>query len=324
MTGSYGTHVSVLYPLHVLDAKVVAPFARVVTEAGACRLWTGQSFVVETHQVFAYLAGMGLRLPVGLGVTLMPLRHPFTAAVQARSLALLTGHRVVAGYGPATPELVRALCGAPYSKPATTAAGYASAVRRLVGATPGRSRVELPPVPHPGVDVGLGVLRPGMARAAGTVADVAITWMTPPDYLRDVLVPALAEGAADRHRPPRVATVVHVGVARNGRDPRKLALAAAAAHLSAPHYTDMLQRAGIAVDPHRPAHSAAALVESGVYAYGNAAEIAKCIQSYHDAGVDDVILNTAGVVITEGHDAAVADLREVLEASVHPLEGGDK
>ncbi|MBB6551248.1 hypothetical protein HD593_006043 [Nonomuraea rubra] len=35
------------------------------------------------------------------------------------------------------------------------------------------------------------MLRPGMARAAGTRADAAITWLTPPSYVRDVLAPAL-------------------------------------------------------------------------------------------------------------------------------------
>jgi hypothetical protein len=153
-----------------------------------------------------------------------------------------------------------------------------------------------------------------MARAAGAAADVAITWMTPPEYVRDVLAPALAQGAADRPKPPRIATVVHVGVARKGRDPWRLALAAAGAHLSAPHYTDMLRRAGIAADPGEPAAGARALVDTGVYAYGSAAELAKCVRGYQDAGVDEVILNAAGVASAEGNDAAVTDLAEILDA----------
>jgi alkanesulfonate monooxygenase SsuD/methylene tetrahydromethanopterin reductase-like flavin-dependent oxidoreductase (luciferase family) len=306
--------VSVLYPMQPLRADAVAPFARAVIDTGARRLWLGQSMVAESHQVLAYLAGMGIRLPVGLGVTLTPLRHPFEAALQARSLALLTGHPVVAGYGPATPAFVAGLCGAPYREPVSVAAGYASAVRRLVGGAPGPSRIELPAVAHPTVEVGLGVLRPVMARAAGAVADAAITWMTPPEYVRDQLAPALADGATDRPRPPRIVTMVHVGVARRARDPYRMALAAAGGHLCAPHYSDMLRRAGIPIDPSDPAGGARALVDAGVYAYGTPDEIAERVRGYRDAGVDEVVLNTAGVAFTDGVDAALADLAEISAA----------
>jgi alkanesulfonate monooxygenase SsuD/methylene tetrahydromethanopterin reductase-like flavin-dependent oxidoreductase (luciferase family) len=312
---------AVLFPQQASHADLLVPFARAAIAGGARRLWTGQSMAAESHQVFAYLAGMGFRLPVGLGVTLMPLRHPVEAAVQARSLALLTGHPVVAGYGAATPDLVARLRGSPYRVPAAAAAGYAGAVRRSLDGDPGRheceactSEVGLPAMPHPVVEIGLGVLRPAMARAAGAIADVAVTWMTPPGYLRDVLVPALALGAAQRRRPPRIATVVHAAVARPERDPRRLALAAARSHLSAPHYTDMLRRAGIPAYPTDPAAGAEALVDAGVYVYGSPAHIAECVRGYRDAGVDEIVLNPAGVAFVHGNDAAVTDLSEMLAA----------
>lgn len=56
------------------------------------------------HQVPAHLAGMGHTVPVGTAVTLLPLRHSYEAALQARSLALPTGRPAVAGYGIGTPE----------------------------------------------------------------------------------------------------------------------------------------------------------------------------------------------------------------------------
>ncbi|MER6841096.1 LLM class flavin-dependent oxidoreductase [Streptomyces platensis] len=55
--------------------------------------------------------------------------------------------------------------------------------------------------PTPKVDIGLGVLRPGMARLAGHIADVAITWLTPAAYLRDTVIPALRAGAESAGRP---------------------------------------------------------------------------------------------------------------------------
>jgi hypothetical protein len=320
--GAGRSAVAVLFPRQPTHAEHLAPYAKAVVAGAARRLWTGQSLQAESHQSFAYLAGMGIKPAVGIGVTLMPLRHPYEAAVQARSLALLTGQPVVVGYGAATPEFVAGLRGAPYRRPATAAAGYAATVRGLLAGEVVRRQDEaahchaaLPGVgAHPTVEVGLGVLRPAMARAAGAVADVAITWMTPPDYIRDVLSPALAAGALGRCRPPRIATVVHAALARPGRDPRRLLLAGARPHLGAPHYTDMLRRAGIAAYPDDTAAGAQAFVDAGAYAYGTAADVAKHVRAYRDAGVDEVVLNLCGVALAEGDGAAVEDLTEMLTA----------
>ncbi|MFE6128332.1 F420-dependent peptide dehydroalanine reductase LxmJ [Streptomyces sp. NPDC056437] len=321
------TNPAVLYPLQPDHPELVAPFAALVQRTGARRLWLCQSFKAETHQVMAYLAGMGHNVPLGTSVTLLPLRHPYEAALQARSLALLTGEPVVAGYGIGNPGFVAGLTGSPYASPRTAVHDYLTSVRALLDG----ERVEhegpyhrlhggLLPLGHSRVEIGAGVLRPGMARTAGAVADVAITWMTPPRYIEGVLAPALAEGAAGRQGAaegplrPRIATAVHVAVARPGRDPRRIALAAAGEHLKAPHYAAMLSRAGVAVDPHDPAASAAALLDHRVVVTGSPREIAEALAGYRAAGVDEVMLNPAGVLLTEGVPAAVADLEEVVAA----------
>ncbi|MDA0638264.1 LLM class flavin-dependent oxidoreductase [Nonomuraea sp. MCN248] len=313
---------ALLFPLQPPHPDVVVPFGELVAGGLAGRLWLGQSVMAESHQTIAYLAGRGVKVASGLAVTLMPLRHPMEAAAQARSLAVLTGRPVVAGYGAATPDLVEALRGAPYERPASAAAGYAGATRAILDGRISGHACEacvatgggLPPMKHAPVEVGLGVLRPGMARKAGEVADVAITWMTPPGYLRDTLVPALAEGAAGRGRAPRVAAVVHVAVANSGRDPYQLAMAGAGMHLAAPHYTDMLRRAGVPACPDDPRAGAAALVDAGVYVYGTPGEVAERLRAYSAAGVDEIVLNPAGVLRTEGFKAALADAEQILHA----------
>ncbi|GGJ88831.1 hypothetical protein GCM10011583_20260 [Streptomyces camponoticapitis] len=312
---------SILVPSMPDTTETVRPYAELVRDGDARRVWMGQSLKVETHQVFAHLAGAGVRVPVGTSVTLMPLRHPYEAALQARSLALTTGHPVVAGYGVGAPAFVRSLVGRPYDSPRTMAAEYLRTVRSLLdGEIVDHAgdyhalRGRLMPMEHARVEVGVGVLRPNMARTAGGVADVAITWMTPPGYVAETLIPALDEGAKNRDTRCRVATVVHVAVDRPKRDPYVLAHTAAAGHLSADHYTDMLRRAGVAADPADPQAGAAALVDSGTYVYGSADHIAGVLAGYRDAGVDEVILNCGGVLFTEGQDAALQDAREIVEA----------
>ncbi|MFF7357585.1 F420-dependent peptide dehydroalanine reductase LxmJ [Streptomyces filipinensis] len=312
---------AVLYPLQPDHPELVEPFAALVARSGARRLWLCQSFRAEPHQVLAHLAGRGHRVPVGTAVTLLPLRHPYEAALQARSLALLTGQPVVAGYGIGSPAFVRRLESEPCRSPRAAVGEYVGSVRALLdGAEVAHDGAghrlygALPPVgPHAAVEVGAGVLRPAMARTAGATADVAITWMTPPAYLRDTLVPALAAGAAaaGRATPPRIATAVHVAVRRPGRDPRRLARLATRDHLGAPHYADMLRRAGVDVDGPDPA---SALLRAGAVVVGSPEEIAAALAGYRAAGVDEVLLNPTAVLLTEGVAAAVADLEEIVAA----------
>ncbi|MEU4953962.1 F420-dependent peptide dehydroalanine reductase LxmJ [Streptomyces lavendulae] len=312
---------AVLYPLQPDHPDLVAPFASLVQRTGARRLWLCQSFKAEPHQVLAHLAGMGHSTPVGTSVTLLPLRHPYEAALQARSLALVTGQPVVAGFGIGNPGFVSGLTGSPYASPRTAVRDYLTSVRALLdGETVAHEgpyhqmHGGLLPLDHAPVEVGAGVLRPGMARTAGEVADVAITWMTPPSYVEGTLLPALDAGARGRPARPRIATAVHVALARPGRDPRRLALAAAGTHLQVPHYADMLRRAGVLVDPHDPTGTADALLAGQVVVTGTAREIAEALDGYRRAGVDELMLNPSGVLLTEGVHAAVADLEEILAA----------
>lgn len=313
---------SIMYPIQPTNTGQILPVARLLQRRGSGRLWLGQSLRLDTHQLFATLAGMGLRIPMGSGVTLAPLRHPYDAAVQARSVAALTGAPYVAGVGPAAPEFQESLLPAPYAKPLTAMREYMTSMRELLDGKVARRDGEyhfvdaqLISLDAPPVELGLGVLRPRMARMAGAVADVAVTWMTPADYVADTLVPALAEGAAEAGRKaPRVATVVHVAVARPGRDIRLAARRGAGAHLSAAHYTDMLRRAGVQAYADDPDAGADALVDAGVFVSGTPDEIAAELHRYRLNGVDEVVLNPAGVIHTEGLGATMTDLQEILAA----------
>lgn len=315
---SFSVHV----PFIPVRAEQIRPVGELVGRAEDCRLWLGQSLAIEPHQLFAYCAGAGMRVPVGTSVTLMPLRHPFEAAVQARSLAQITGHPVVAGYGPGSADFQRALLGSRYRSPLTAAREYLTSVRRLLDGTAVDLDGEyfqisagLAPMRHPRVDLGLGVLRPGMARLAGEIADIAITWLCPPDYLRDVLIPEIRYAAREAGRPPpRVVSVVHVAEHKPRRDPAQLALSVCRAHLQAPHYVDMLRRAGVAVDPADPESGARALVESGVFLTGTIAELISSLDAYRAAGADEVVLNLSAVGHQRGDQVAVRELEFLLAA----------
>ncbi|MEV0535519.1 LLM class flavin-dependent oxidoreductase [Kitasatospora sp. NPDC050463] len=313
-------HVSVLVPFVPARAEQIMPFAAFVQWRGAAALWQGQGMTTEQHQVFTQVCGLGARVPFGIGVSLMPLRHPAQAALEARTLAAASGHPVTAAFGPGAPEFQRALLGSAYPSPLTAAREYLAIVRALLtkgeadqGGTYFSYRGRLPQLPTPSVRLGLGTLRPGMARLAGEVADVTVSWLTPPGYLRDVLLPAVREGAEKAGRPaPRIVTVVPTALERAGRDTIALLTAGSELHLRAPHYRAMLNRAGVPVDPGRPRESVRAAVEAGAMATGSTERIAETVTAYHDAGVDEVVLNCTGVAGVLGPHAALEDLNALF------------
>ncbi|AGL13771.1 LLM class flavin-dependent oxidoreductase [Actinoplanes sp. N902-109] len=316
------SQLSVLVPFVPRRSEQVLPYAGMVEWTAARRLWQGQSVLLETHQAFAAAAGAGFRVPVGLGVTLLPLRHPYEAAVQARSLALATGHPVLAGFGPGSRELQAGMLGAPYASPLTAAREYLSTVRGLLDGEEVRLdgsyvkvHAKLPQVPAPRVDLGLGVLRPGMARLAGELADAAITWLTPPHYIRDVLQPAIREGMArvGRTTPPRLVAMVPVAVERDDA-PENVVLAGNSAHLQAPHYLDMLRTAGVNVPPGDLTAAVRGVLETDAFVHGTLDDVIKKIHTYTDAGVDEIVLNVTGVHKVHGPRAGLEDLKNVIRA----------
>ncbi|MFD9042834.1 LLM class flavin-dependent oxidoreductase [Streptomyces bottropensis] len=323
------TSYSVLLPFLPRRPEQILPYAGLVHWSNASRLWQGQSVMIEPHQGFVAAAGAGFRVPTGLGVTLMPLRHPYEAALQARSLAMATGQPVIAGFGPGGRPLQRSLLGEAYRSPLTAAREYLSIVRGLLA---GESvdirgeyfscRAEMPRYPVPGVEIGLGVLRPGMARLAGEVADVAVTWLTPAHYLRDTVLPAMREGAANApdgkggagRTPPRLTAIVPLALARPDREPAELALASNAAHLQGAHYIDMLRRSGTDVAGDDPAANAKALVDGGAFLSGDPDELVAKLRAFGAAGVDEVVLNLTGVCNLYGPQAALDETKRILAA----------
>lgn len=76
----------------------------------------------------------------------------------------------------------------------------------------------------------------------------------------------------------------------------------------------MLRRAGLDVSADDPEKGARALVEAGVLAYGAPGRIARELEEYRAAGVDEVVLSPVGVCADEGCDAALADLDDIARA----------
>ncbi|GAA3590693.1 hypothetical protein GCM10022419_086690 [Nonomuraea rosea] len=311
---------SVLLPMMPARHEQILSYAALVQWTDALRLWQGQALSLDAHHSFVFAAGAGFKVPMGTGVSLMPLRHPHDAAVHARSVAVASGHPFVAGIGPGGIDFQRNIAGRPYASQLQAVREYVAAMRGLLDGEEVDLDGEhftahdvLPPLPTPPVEIGVGVLRPGMARLAGEIADVAITWLTPASYLRDVIVPAMEEGAKQAGRPvPRLVAMVPMFVAQPDRDQTRIVLQSNAGHLMLPHYVDMLERSGIEIDPQQPVETVKRLVSGGAFLTGTPEELGEQIGEFHAAGVDEVVMNLTGVASSYGPQAALAEIETIL------------
>lgn len=304
----------------------LVPYGGAVKWGGASRLWFGQGTSFDSLQLASWLAGLGMSVPVGMGVSLMPLRAPQQAAIEARSLAAITGHDVIAGFGPGAARLQEGVLGDAYESPLGAMREFIEAVRVLLGTDePGMIDLDrrrnyyplpganLPEIPAPRVDVGLGILRRGMAKLVGEVGDCGITWLLPAAHLGGEIRSAIQEGAAGRRPEPKVVAIVPAAVETPKRDPRSLALSALGGHLNEPQYRAALVSAGVPVTGSQ-IEDAALCAEYGVLMYGSPASLRDQLREYEEAGVDEVVLNLSGVAQTEGANAAAHDLRILLES----------
>lgn len=313
---------SVLLPFSATRVEQVYQYASLVEWTDVRRLWTAQSFVVDPLQGLAHLAGAGVRVPAGVGVSLMGLRHPYDAAAQAMSLARMTGQDLVVGFGPGSRKFQSLLGGKPYTRPLLASREYVEIVKAVVSGQAVDSCGEyfscrVPPGarPAPRVEIGLGVLRPGMAQLAGEIADVAITWLGPAAYLESVIMPGLRRGAQPRRCLPRLVAIVPVALERSSRPATEVVLAGHGHHLAAAHYQDMLRQAGIPISRETdPVDAAAALIAGRAFLICPPEVLAEEISRYRDVGVDEVVLNMCGVYAKSGPTVAMAELKTILRA----------
>ncbi|WP_067892862.1 LLM class flavin-dependent oxidoreductase [Nocardia vaccinii] len=297
--------------------------ARLVAESPLLqRLWQGQSYGVDTATTFAHLAGRGIRPALGTAVMLTTLQHPARAALEARSLAVISGQPMMYCVGPGSRNVQRLLRGAPDPAPVASTRRYLGDMRAMLVASDAaarrdHARIAEPPLLYsiaaPDIRIGVGVLRPAMARVAGSCADVAMSWLGTPEYIRDHLIGPMASAAARANRPrPHLVATLHVAVARPGRDARRLAHIGIGGHLALEHYVSTARRCGVAVEPGNAPRAAAAALDSGLFCYGSAAEIAERMRAYARCGIDEIALHIAAVAACHGVGEALNDVREIL------------
>jgi alkanesulfonate monooxygenase SsuD/methylene tetrahydromethanopterin reductase-like flavin-dependent oxidoreductase (luciferase family) len=148
------------------------------------------------------------RIRLGTGVTPIYSRTPVATAQSFATLDEFSGGRAIIGLGVSHRPAVEAWYGQTIDKPLSEMREYASIVRAIL-------RGEDPPQgekfkcqfqffgfePRPDIPIYLAGLSPGMLRLAGEIGDGVVLWLCIPEYIRDVVVPTIAEGRARAGKP---------------------------------------------------------------------------------------------------------------------------
>jgi 5,10-methylenetetrahydromethanopterin reductase len=172
------------------------------------------------------LAAAGTATSIDLAVGVVPTypRHPVALAQQAATVQSLLGGLLTLGVGVSHQPAIEGMYGIPYTKPAAHMREYLSVLGPLLENGQVRFEGEFFTVDAafvvPGasrVSVVVGALSPGMLRAAGELADGAVTWLVGRRAVEETVVPALHKAAAAAGRGnPRVIVALPVAV---GDDP---------------------------------------------------------------------------------------------------------
>jgi probable F420-dependent oxidoreductase len=327
------------------DLASVEEGAHRAEELGFESVW-----VAETARSAFVQAAMAARATsralIGTNIALAFPRSPALTAMEARDVAELSGGRFVLGLGAQVKGVMERRFGVPYEHPAPKLAEAVEAIRAVWGAFGGGPidhrgrfyRITMAPFPGAGpaptpIPVHLAAVNERMAETAGRVADGVLGHpMTSPEYVRDVLRPAVERGREVGGRgetPFEVTTSLIVQVSDD--DPHRARREAALQlgfYATTRTYRPVLALHGFdgLVEPLRRAFAAgdlAALAEIALpmvdtLAVAGSAEECRTRVAAFEGLVDRVILSGAWV----GPDqAAVAENARAVTEAFAPLQG---
>ena len=201
---------------------------------------------------FAAAAATTERILMGTSIIPTYPRHPIVSVAQTQVVAQLAPGRFRLGLGPSHKVSIEPMFGIEHNAPLTNLREYIQVVKALLwegqvdfDGSQYHGHGSLPGAPAPDVPVMASALRRRSFRLCGEVADGAISWVCPGQYLRDVALPEMERGAerAGRATPPLIAHAP-VCVHDNPDEVRDAARAQLANYPRSPFYQEMFAASG--------------------------------------------------------------------------------
>jgi alkanesulfonate monooxygenase SsuD/methylene tetrahydromethanopterin reductase-like flavin-dependent oxidoreductase (luciferase family) len=252
----------------------------------------------DSVTVLMAYAARSQRLMLGTGVTPIYSRTPVATAQSFATLDEFSGGRAIIGLGVSHRPVVEGWYGQSIDKPLEEMREYVGVVRAIL-------RGEDPPSgnkfgsgfhfigfePRPDVPIYLAGLAPGMLRLAGEIADGVVLWLCNPEYIRNTVVPMVAEGRAKAGKPAEGFDIVAAVPGAVTSEPEQ-----ATAQLRSelipyfllPFYRKMIELSGYADDlagfDERGPEAISDDFITNLAAIGTAAQAAATVRSYAESG----------------------------------------
>jgi F420-dependent oxidoreductase-like protein len=199
-------------------------------------------------------ASRSTALKLGTGVTPIYSRTPAAMAQSFATLDEFSGGRAIAGLGVSHRPVVETWYGQQIGKPLREMREYVAILRAIFagqdpppGETFRTSFHFLGFEPRPDIPIYLAGLSPGMLRLAGELADGVVLWLCVPEYIREVVVPSVAEGRAKAGKPLEgfdIVAAVPAAVTGEPEQARQNLTRELGPYFALPFYLKMLERSG--------------------------------------------------------------------------------
>lgn len=279
---------------------------------GVAAIWsTVGGAAPDAVTIFAAAAARTAR--VGLGTSIVPTYpiHPIKLVSQALAIEGLAPGRFRLGVGPSHRPTIEGQFGLPMGTPLDHLREYVAVLRGLLWAGRAefagdyfRVRAEAPAGEPPRTPILISALRANAFRLAGEVADGAISWICPPEYLIGTALPALRAGAASAGRPaPPLVGHVPVAVSADRDAVRAAARAQFAVYPRLPFYRNMFADAGFPIGPDNAMPDA--LIDA-LFVSGDAATIAARLAAIQAAGVGELLITHVPIADAAAEEEALS------------------
>jgi alkanesulfonate monooxygenase SsuD/methylene tetrahydromethanopterin reductase-like flavin-dependent oxidoreductase (luciferase family) len=277
----------------------------------------------DSATVLMAYAARTSRVRLGTGVMPIYSRTPVATAQTFATLDEFSGGRAVIGLGVSHRPSVEGWYGQEIEKPVRDMREYVGVVRAaLRGEDPPegerfRSNFHFMGLqPRADMPIYVAGLSPGMLRLAGELADGAMLWLCNPNYIRDVVIPAVTEG---RERAGKglegfdVVAAVPSAITHDPDTARERLRADLVPYFSLPFYRAMLERSGFEGDvagfDERGAEAISDDFLGVLAAIGTPEQAAAVVRRYHEAGATSPAI---GAVAKTDYDVTLEALAGAL------------
>ena len=276
------------------NARGALDAAERATHAGVNMLWATTGASAPDPMTY-FAAAMQSSPNVSFGTAIVPTypRHPLMLASQAMALEQISPGHIRLGIGPSHRPTIEGAYGIPMGKPLDHLREYLTVLRSLLETgqvefsgdyftVKGRINA---PAPMP---IYISALRKNAFRLAGELADGAISWVSPLDYLRESAGPAMRQSAESAGRPaPRM--IAHVPVVMTAD--REKMLASARPRLQnygrLPFYAGMFSDAGFPVGDNGAVSDD---LLDHLVVWGDESQVQRRLESAFEGQIDELLI----------------------------------